>query len=67
MSKLPSVSGKQCINALLKVGFVHKRQTGSHILLRRDDPFSQLVVPNLDKLDRGYFAGHHQASRYQRG
>jgi predicted RNA binding protein YcfA (HicA-like mRNA interferase family) len=53
MSKLPSVSGKQCINALLKVGFVYKRQTGSHIVLRRDDPFSQLVVPNNDELDRG--------------
>ena len=53
MSKLPSISGKQCVNALQKVGFVYKRQTGSHIVLRRDDPFSQLVVPNHDELDRG--------------
>ena len=53
MSKLPSITGKQCVNALQKVGFVYKRQTGSHIVLRRDDPFSQLVVPNHDELDRG--------------
>ena len=53
MSKLPSISGKQCVNALQKGGFVCKRQTGSHIVLRRDDPFSQLVVPNHDELDRG--------------
>ena len=53
MSKLPSLSGKQCVNALQKVGFVYKRQTCSHIVLRRDDPFSQLVVPNHDELDRG--------------
>ncbi len=53
MSKLPSISGKQCVNALQKVGFVLKRQTGSHIVLRRDEPFSQLVVPNHDELDRG--------------
>ncbi len=53
MRKLPSISGKQCVSALQKVGFIYKRQTGSHIVLRRDDPFSQLVVPNHDELDRG--------------
>ena len=53
MSRLPSVSGKQCVNALLKAGFVFLRQTGSHIVLRRQEPFAQLVVPNHDELDRG--------------
>ncbi len=53
MSKIPVISGEQCVRALEKVGFILKRQQGSHIILRRDDPFSQLVVPNHKILDRG--------------
>ena len=29
------------------------RQPGSHIILRRDNPFAQLVVPDHKELDRG--------------
>jgi len=36
-----------------KVGFYFKRQEGSHIILRRDDPFTQIVVPDHKELDRG--------------
>ena len=53
MSKLPHISGRQCIKALGKVGFIEKRQHGSHVVLRRSDPFSQLVVPDHKELDRG--------------
>lgn len=53
MSKLPIISGKECIKALEKVGFQQIRQKGSHIILIREDPFAQLVVPNHDTLDRG--------------
>ncbi len=53
MSKLPRISGRKCIKALRKAGFYVKRQRGSHIILRRDDPFAQLVVPNHKQLDRG--------------
>jgi predicted RNA binding protein YcfA (HicA-like mRNA interferase family) len=53
MSKLPSISGTNCIKTLLKAGFIIKRQEGSHIVLRRDNPFSQIVVPNHKELDRG--------------
>ena len=53
MSKLPKLSGRECIKLLSKVGFVFKRQEGSHVILRRDDPFSQLVVPDHKELDRG--------------
>jgi predicted RNA binding protein YcfA (HicA-like mRNA interferase family) len=38
---------------LEKSGFVLKRQHGSHIILRRDSPFAQLVVPDHKELDRG--------------
>lgn len=53
MSKLPRISGRECISALCKVGFYRKRQTGSHIVLRRDAPFCQVVVPDHEELDRG--------------
>ncbi|MFQ5433071.1 MAG: type II toxin-antitoxin system HicA family toxin [Nitrospinota bacterium] len=53
MSKLPVISGRECVRALQKTGFTIKRQTGSHIIIRRDSPFSQVVVPNHKVLDRG--------------
>ncbi len=53
MSKLPRLSGRECVKALEKVGFYLKRQEGSHMILRRDDPFGQLVVPDHKELDRG--------------
>ena len=53
MSKLPVISGRECIKALEKAGFYFKRQEGSHIVMRRDDPFAQVVIPNHNELDRG--------------
>ena len=41
------------MKALTKAGFYKKRQHGSHIVLRRDGPFAQLVVPQHAELDRG--------------
>jgi len=62
MSKLPVLSGKKCIKALEKAGFYFKRQEGSHVTLRRDEPFCQLVVPLHKELDRGMLrAIIHQA------
>jgi predicted RNA binding protein YcfA (HicA-like mRNA interferase family) len=40
MSKLPRVSGQERVAALTRRGFQFKRQHGSHIILRRDDPFA---------------------------
>jgi predicted RNA binding protein YcfA (HicA-like mRNA interferase family) len=53
MSKLPRLSGQECIRALEKLGFELKRQEGSHVILRRTEPFVQVVVPNHKELDRG--------------
>ncbi len=53
MSKLPILSGRNCIKALAKAEFYFKRQEGSHVTLRRDEPFCQLVVPLHKELDRG--------------
>jgi predicted RNA binding protein YcfA (HicA-like mRNA interferase family) len=53
MSKLPSVSGEQVVAALRRIGFRVRRQHGSHIIMRRDEPFAQTVVPSHRELDRG--------------
>jgi len=53
MSKLPVLSGRECVRALEKADFYFKRQRGSHIILRRDTPFAQVVVPDHKTLDRG--------------
>jgi predicted RNA binding protein YcfA (HicA-like mRNA interferase family) len=53
MSKLPQLSGQEAIKVLEKIGFRVRRQRGSHVVLRRDDPFRQLVVPDHKQLDRG--------------
>ncbi|MBF0405077.1 type II toxin-antitoxin system HicA family toxin [Candidatus Magnetominusculus xianensis] len=51
--KLPCISGRQCVKALEKIGFHEVRQRGSHIVLCRDNPYAQVIVPNHDTLDRG--------------
>jgi predicted RNA binding protein YcfA (HicA-like mRNA interferase family) len=53
MSALPVISAQECVRVLEKVGFYIKRQRGSHIILRRDNPFGQITVPNHKTLDRG--------------
>ena len=53
MSKLPVISGRECIKALEKAGFYILRQKGSHISLIHEHPFAQVVVPDHRELDRG--------------
>lgn len=36
MAKLPRVSGRECVAALERLGFVKVRQRGSHVVMRRD-------------------------------
>ncbi|MBF8249129.1 MAG: YcfA family protein [Bacteroidetes bacterium] len=63
MSTLPRISGRECVKALSKIGFVLRRQHGSHMILRRINPFAQLVVPDHKELDRGTLrAIIHQAN-----
>lgn len=53
MPKLPQVSGREVVHALERAGFHFLRQTGSHIHLRRDNPFAQVSVPNHGELKPG--------------
>ena len=57
MSKLPrGLSGKEVVKALERAGFYIKRRKGSHIVLRRDNPFAQVVVPDHKSIDTGTLA-----------
>lgn len=56
MAKLPKISGRECVSALQHAQFYVRRQRGSHIIMRRDDPFAH-VVPDHRTLDRGTLRG----------
>ncbi len=53
MSKLPVISGAECVKALKQIDFVVDRQRGSHIVLVREDPRTTVSVPDHKELDRG--------------
>ncbi|MCK4252074.1 type II toxin-antitoxin system HicA family toxin [candidate division WOR-3 bacterium] len=54
MTKLPrGLSSRKVINALKKAGFYIRRQRGSHVIMRRDKPFAQVVVPAHKVVDTG--------------
>lgn len=45
--KLPrGVSGHRCVKAFTRLGFRFGRQTGSHLILSRDEPPCTLSVPH---------------------
>jgi predicted RNA binding protein YcfA (HicA-like mRNA interferase family) len=52
--KLPAdISGQELVRVLLRVGFVVNRQRGSHIVLRRGDPYARVVVPDHKRVRPG--------------
>jgi predicted RNA binding protein YcfA (HicA-like mRNA interferase family) len=57
MSRLPQISGRECVSALEKAGFYVARQRGSHILMKRDDPAARVSVPNHRTLKTGMLRG----------
>jgi predicted RNA binding protein YcfA (HicA-like mRNA interferase family) len=57
VAKLPiDLSGREVRMALERAGFVLRRQSGSHMILRRDDPHSRVVVPDHKQLGRALSA-----------
>jgi predicted RNA binding protein YcfA (HicA-like mRNA interferase family) len=55
MPKLPRVSGAEAQRALERLGFVKLRQSGSHVVMRRDA--NGCVVPMHAELKVGTLAG----------
>jgi predicted RNA binding protein YcfA (HicA-like mRNA interferase family) len=52
--KLPTdLSGQAKVKILLRLGFMVTRQRGSHIVLRRGDPYARVVVPDHKQLRPG--------------
>ena len=52
--KLPTdISGQELVKVLLRVGFVFSRQRGSHIILRRTNPYARVVVLDHKQLRPG--------------
>ena len=43
MSKLPSLTEKEVVSLLKKVGFIVERQRGSHVFLKHDDGRATVV------------------------
>jgi predicted RNA binding protein YcfA (HicA-like mRNA interferase family) len=54
VAKLPTgLSGSQVRSALERAGFVFRRQAGSHMVLRRDEPYARIVVPDHKEVRPG--------------
>jgi len=53
--RLPRLSGRDTIRALERLGFVHFRQKGSHVVLRRES--MTCVVPLHRELKVGTLSG----------
>jgi predicted RNA binding protein YcfA (HicA-like mRNA interferase family) len=52
--KLPTdLSGRDVRGVLERAGFVFRRQTGSHMILRRDTPYARAVVPDHKQIRVG--------------
>ena len=52
--KLPTGhSGKEVRRVLEQVGFTYQRRKGSHMILRKVDPYSRVVVPDYETLRLG--------------
>ena len=57
MRRLPrGLPYRRVVTALKRAGFSVRRQKGSHIVMRRDEPFAQVVVPAHPSIDTGTLA-----------
>ena len=53
-AKLPTdLSGRDVRAAPERAGFVFRRQTGSHMVLRRNDPYARFFVPDHKQIRIG--------------
>lgn len=43
MPRLPRISGSEAVRALERLGFIQARQTGSHVVLKKQTPEGEIV------------------------
>ena len=54
MTRLPVVSGREAARVFAKLGYQEDRQTGSHLVLRHQDPpHRRLTVPDHKEVAKG--------------
>ena len=53
MNKIPVLSYKEVVKILSKASFYIHHQKASHIIMKRDNPYSRLVVPAHRTIKRG--------------
>ena len=53
MTRLPRISGRECVRVLEGIGFRQVHRKGSHMVLRRDSPYARTVVPDHKELNTG--------------
>jgi predicted RNA binding protein YcfA (HicA-like mRNA interferase family) len=54
VGKFPTdLSGREVRTALERAGFVFRRQTGSHMIFRRENPYARAVVPDHKQIRIG--------------
>jgi predicted RNA binding protein YcfA (HicA-like mRNA interferase family) len=54
VATLPTdLSGREVRNALERNGFVFRRQRGSHMVLRRDNPYARVTIPDHKQIRAG--------------
>jgi predicted RNA binding protein YcfA (HicA-like mRNA interferase family) len=54
VAKLPiELSGRKARASLERAGFVFRRQSGSHMILRRDEPHARIIVPAHKQIRAG--------------
>lgn len=57
MPPLPVVSGDEAVRRFERVGWVFKRQSGSHMVLSKSGHPRRLSVPRHRELDKGSLKG----------
>jgi len=54
MHKLPVISGIDLVKVFNKLGYAIDHQTGSHIILRHNEPpYRRLTIPNHKEIAKG--------------
>jgi predicted RNA binding protein YcfA (HicA-like mRNA interferase family) len=54
VAKLPvDLSGRDVRSILERAGFAFRRQTGSHMILRRETPYARVVIPDHKRVRPG--------------
>jgi len=57
MAKLPIISGKKALKAFRKAGWRPVRQTGSHVIMVRENYAVTLSIPMHKAVKRGTLSG----------